>query len=179
MMRLTLSQRRCLFLIFCFVCFFNHHRNSLAQNQNHRCNEALISISVEQEPLSFSTIMPCGGGGVATLNPGTGAYTASGCIDISSAIPSVARVRVVPGQTPPAPQKPVRVSVHGNVAIHSGGNSMNVGSFYFSGCEGGGNCTEDIITQTKTYNVGASLSVGANQPVGKYSGSFTVVAECQ
>jgi len=53
------------------------------------------------------------------------------------------------------------------------------GLFIFPAVRGGGNCTEDIITQAKTYNVGASLSVGANQPVGKYSGSFTVVAECQ
>lgn len=65
------------------------------------------------------------------------------------------------------------ISLPVSVALSSGGNSITVNNF-----------TEDAVTQvltggTDTFNVGATLAVGANQAVGLYTGTFNVTVDYQ
>jgi hypothetical protein len=63
----------------------------------------------------------------------------------------------------------ITLPANGTVTLASGSNSMAVNDF-ISNPSGSGT----MSGQTQTLAVGATLSVSANQPVGNYSGSFSV-----
>jgi hypothetical protein len=63
---------------------------------------------------------------------------------------------------------------NGTVTLVSGSNSMAVNDF-ISNPSG----SSVMLAGTQTLTVGATLSVGANQPVGNYSGNFSVTVNYQ
>jgi hypothetical protein len=68
----------------------------------------------------------------------------------------------------------ITLPANDTVTISSGGNSMAVNSFVSnpsgSGMLSGG---------SQSVTVGATLTVGANQPAGNYTGSFSVIVDYQ
>lgn len=62
----------------------------------------------------------------------------------------------------------------GTVVLTSGNNSMNVNNFVSTPSGSG------ILTAgNQIVEVGATLSVGPSQPIGNYSGSFTITVNYQ
>lgn len=142
------------------------------------CEDDRISLTVLHEPLNYSLMMACGSSGGVTINPQTGARTATGCIDLSSGTPQRAQIKVVSNQRGQnANARLVRVTVStASTSVTSGANSMGVDTFLLSPC----NCTSTTQggQQTQEYYIGATLGVAGNQAAGLYSGSFVVTAEC-
>ncbi len=68
----------------------------------------------------------------------------------------------------------ITLPANDTVTLASDSNSMAVNDF-ISNPSGSGVMT----TGTQTLTVGATLSVGANQPVGNYSGNFSVTVNYQ
>lgn len=99
-------------------------------------------------------------GGVMLLSSGAGTAAAFGIRD-----PDAANLNKTYIITLPA---------NGTVTLASGSNTMAVNNF-ISNPSGTGIMTAG----TQPLTVGATLSVGANQPTGNYSGSFSVTVNYQ
>lgn len=68
----------------------------------------------------------------------------------------------------------ITLPANNTVALADGSNSMAVNDFMSNPSDSG-----IMTTGAQTLTVGATLSVGANQPVGNYSGSFSVIVNYQ
>ena len=123
---------------------------------------AAISISAVGD-MDFGTMAPTGTAGTVTVAP-AGVRT-SVDVDLLGGVPSAASFDVTgePGQA-------YSITLPSSATLTSGGNTMAVDTF-----------THDAGVPPKlsaggsdTFNVGATLNVGATQVAGTYSGIFTV-----
>lgn len=122
-----------------------------------------ISIKKTSD-LNFGAMIATPNSGKVVLDT-AGVRTASGGAVLASAAGVAAASFQVDGE----PNVAYNLALPASISITSGGNSMTVDTF-----------TSDAATTqldskgTQAFNVGASLSVGANQAAGLYSGSFSV-----
>ncbi len=119
--------------------------------------------------LAFGTIVPDAIGGTVTVDPLTGLRLGSGGLALIASTFGPATFDVTG-----APDANYAISLPvGPLTIFSGLDSMTVD-----------NWTTDVVGQqvldgvgAATFNVGGTLTVGANQPSGVYSGTFTVMVD--
>lgn len=80
---------------------------------------------------------------------------------------------------------PIVISAPAADTIANGANNMAVNAFLINDAAGMATfasaqvVTATLTANTATFNVGATLHVGAAQPAGTYTGSFTVTASYQ
>ncbi len=122
------------------------------------------------QPLVFGSFAPGLSSGTVTVNAAGARSAGGGVFLVSSGAGSAASYTV--GGTGSASYA-ITLPANGVVVLTSGPNSMAVNNFVSSpaltGVIGGGG--------TQTLMVGATLSVGSQQPTGSYSGSFNVTVE--
>ena len=145
-----------------------------AQPAQAACSSALIAIAIVSPTVDFASAVPCSGPGTITISPNTGVRSTTGCLSVTG---SVVRGAVQVASNQAKGNEKVRVSVTSTtVTLSAGTKTMLVTGIDFHPKNG------PPITQggkaTVTYNVGATLNVGANQGAGSYTGSLTVLAEC-
>ena len=114
--------------------------------------------------LNFGVILPFGRTGSLTVSS-SGTHSASNA-HMSDATNVSASSWAVTG----VPNAPYQVTLPSSATITNGTENMTVNGFSRSGgsqlfLDAGGNAS---------FNVGATLNIGANQPAGVYSGSFAV-----
>ena len=115
--------------------------------------------------LDFGKVLPYGSAGSVTVSA-SGSYSASNAF-ISDATTIQASAWSVTG----IPGAPFAITLPTSVTINNGVENMTVTNFGRSGglaqqyLDAAGNAS---------FNVGARLNVGANQPAGIYSGTFNV-----
>jgi hypothetical protein len=116
-----------------------------------------------------------GSGGAVTVST-SGARTSSGGVVLLSSGAGAAAGFNISDSDPASLAKTyiITLPANGTVTLASGSNSMPVNDF-ISDPSGSGIMTAG----TQLLIVGATLSVGANQPVGNYSGSFSVTVNYQ
>jgi hypothetical protein len=131
-----------------------------------------ISVTIENQAITltnetalyFGTILPFGRPGTATVAP-SGSESSS---DVFISSPGHAAAWSVTG----VPNAPYAITLPSSpVVITSGSNSMNVDTFTRTGGSG------PVFLNNSgngSFNVGATLHVGANQPAGSYIGTYTV-----
>jgi hypothetical protein len=119
---------------------------------------------VNNGPMSFGDVVPGTSAGSVVL-AAAGGRTPSG-VTLGGSTSWSAATFTVTG----APNYAYSIGLPGSVTINSGGNSMTVASFT-SNPTGPGNLGSG---GTQALAVGATLSVGASQAVGFYTGSFNV-----
>lgn len=122
-----------------------------------------IAISNTQA-LAFGKFA-AGSGGSVTVTPG-GARSASGGVVLLASGGGTAAQFSVTGDA----NATYTITLPDAVTLASGGNSMAVNTFVSSPANPG----TLSGSGTQTLNVGATLTVGANQPAGDYTGSFAV-----
>lgn len=122
-----------------------------------------ISI-VKQADLLFGELSAGATPGTVVIDP-AGSRTATGGVTFAGTTFSVASFTVSGGAN-----KTYSITLPGSITISDGTNTMTVDTFT-SNPSGTG--TLDA-SGTQTLTVGATLSVGANQPPGTYSGTFQV-----
>lgn len=116
--------------------------------------------------LAFGNIVASGAAGTVTVTP-AGVRSAGGGATAISGLPvSAAAFNVAGG----ADRTFTITLPAGPVPINAGANTMNVGTFTSSL---GASSTLDG-TGAAALAVGGTLSVGANQPAGSYTGTFSV-----
>ena len=124
----------------------------------------ITPLSIENlESLEFGNIIVTGTAGTVTIaTNGTPTYTG---------------VNAPVGLTNETHAAQFKVTGHGTsqytidiaqvTALTSGGNTMNLSNFT-------NNASKKLTDGTETFNVGATLAVAADQPNGRYEGSFKV-----
>lgn len=122
-------------------------------------------------PLNFGGMISGATAGTVVFNPSTSVRTPSGGVSLPAGLaasPTVAIFNVTgekgKGYTITLPTAPVTIT-------KSGGGTMTVTAFTSSK---GLSSTLDASSGTDSFNVGATLNVGANQAVGVYTGTYTV-----
>lgn len=134
---------------------------------------ATIDVEIESRKLTlantgglnFGKIVPYGSAGTVYVNPINGAPSANNAF-----ISDATDIRVSTWSVTGIPGAPYAVTLPTTVAISNGTNTMSVGTFGRSGqtllfLDAAGN---------GSFNVGAALQIGANQPAGIYTGTFNV-----
>lgn len=164
-------------LLFTAALFILISDHALAQGPPDECEDDRIRIDVLDDPLYLTTLVPCTAEvGVVTLNPATGALSSSACLTITD-MPARAIVRVRSRQRgPDAADKRVLVEINPDTELFSGGNEMKVEDILLSPC----NCdaTSQAGDATIDYFVGGTLEVDENQAGGTYTGTISIIAEC-
>lgn len=115
--------------------------------------------------LGFGQIASGGTSGSVTVTP-AGGRSATGGASLGSAAGVGAAQFTVTGDL----LATYSITLPGSTTLSSGGNSMTLNAFA-SSPSGTGNL--GLLGQ-QTLTVGATLQVGANQPSGTYSGTFSV-----
>jgi hypothetical protein len=118
------------------------------------------------QALSFGKFA-AGAGGTLTISPAGGRSATGGVVLVSGG--SSAAQFAVTGE----PNLTYAISLPANgtvVLVNGGGQQMAVNGFASTPTSG----QLSPVGGTQTISVGATLSVGANQPTGSYSGSFNV-----
>lgn len=115
--------------------------------------------------LNFGKVLPYGSAGNIYINPNSGAPSASNAF-----ISDATNIRASSWAVTGIPGAPYAVTLPTSVVISNGTENMTVNTFGRSGAsqqylDAAGN---------SSFNVGARLNVGANQPVGIYTGTFNV-----
>ncbi len=153
------------------------HKKLLVKLSLATCVAALPSKVLAQSlncvsPLVFGQIITCGSAGSVTINAdGT---SASSCVSVSGPV-SAARCIVTQG----FPFRPIQFSINGtNFNISNGTANMNVNSFNIL-TNAGGCCTTTQTVPALNVPIGATITVGATQAAGIYTGSFGVTAVLQ
>jgi hypothetical protein len=129
---------------------------------------ALVPVNARtftsSQALAFGSFV-AGPGGSITVSP-SGARSSNGVIILPR---SIATPAIFTNTDNGAKTATVTITLPGSVTLSSGANQMTVNSFTSSpsgtGIMSGGSLT---------IKVGATLTVGANQPKGNYSGSIPV-----
>ena len=131
-----------------------------------------ISVTIQNQAitltndttLAFGTILPFGRPGTAVV-PSSGAESGS---NVFISVPGDSAGWSVTG----VPNSPYAITLPSSPAVvTSGTNSMNVDTFTRTG--GTGQVFLDAAGKS-AFKVGATLHVGANQPAGVYTGTYTV-----
>jgi hypothetical protein len=122
--------------------------------------------------LGFGDYTTCGIAGTATLDVG-GARTTTGCISAGSA-PTAVPLCTFIGTIGTLGSPQIQFSVTpGSVAIQNSAlNTMKVNNFKC--LAGSAACNFTRTALFLSIQIGARLNLGASQPAGSYSGSFTV-----
>lgn len=115
--------------------------------------------------LNFGKVLPYGSAGSIYINPINGAPSVSNAF-----ISDATNVRASSWAVTGIPGAPYAVTLPTSVVISNGTENMTVNTF---GRSGPGQLNLDAAGNGN-FNVGARLNVGANQPVGIYSGTFNV-----
>jgi predicted RecA/RadA family phage recombinase len=116
-----------------------------------------------------------GSGGTVTVSTSGARTSSGGVVLLSSGAGAAAAFNISDPDTGNLTKTYIiTLPANGTVALASGSNSMAVNDFV-SDPSG----SSIMVTGTQTLTVGATLSVGANQPVGNYSGSFSVTVNYQ
>ncbi len=140
------------------------------------CVDAAITMNVIATKLSFATVIPCtAAAGTVSVNPVTGAVTSSPICLSTTGSPFRARVKVT-GNQGGGPAGTVMVTLSSGATINSGGDNMGITGLALN--PGGGTTATFNAKNSATYDIGGTLNVGASQPGGNYSGSFTITAVC-
>ena len=122
---------------------------------------APISISSSGD-MDFGTMVPTGTAGTVTVTP-AGARS-SVDVDLFGGVPAAASFDVTG-----ASGQAYSITLPSSATLTSGGNTMTVDTFTD---DAGG--TPTLAGGSDTFNVGATLNVGATQASGTYSGTFSV-----
>ncbi len=136
---------------------------------------APLSI-VKGQDMNFGTIIPGGTAGTVMLSPSAGTVTHAGGVFATSGATSYAQFAVdAKGATQ------VAINWNGTITLSSpGGQTMTVNLITYS--------TNATVIGGVSYvpsnnilliNFGGTLNVGASQPAGAYTGTFTVTAAFQ
>lgn len=126
---------------------------------------ASIAISHPQA-LGFGRFA-AGAGGTVTVSPNGARSRGGGVILVPSASGSAAQFGV---SGEPSASYAITLPANGIVALVSGPNTMAVNGFSSSPNAVG----QLSLGGAQTLLIGATLSVGANQPPGSYAGSFNI-----
>jgi hypothetical protein len=112
-----------------------------------------------------------GSGGTITIDT-NGARSASGGVAlIISAGGTAATFNITESNPDVSNAYIVELPPNGTVTLSSGSNSMAIDNFVSN--------PSGLLSGTQTLSVGATLTIGPNQPVGSYSGSFSVTVVYQ
>jgi len=124
---------------------------------------APISISAAGD-MDFGTMVTTGTAGTVTVTP-AGARSSVN-VDLLGGVPSAASFDVTgePGQV-------YSITLPSPATLTSGGNTMTVDTFNHDA-----GATPTLAGGSDTFNVGATLNVGATQAAGTYSDTFSVTA---
>ncbi len=129
-----------------------------------------ISVAKTQD-MQFGAVVRSAAGGTVTINPNTAQVIYSGVTRGQTITYHPASFSVT-GE--PNYEFSVRLPKKANLSRAGGKKPMSVVDF--TATAAGGQLDNK---GTATFNVGATLEVGANQETGSYSGSFTVMVEYQ
>lgn len=131
--------------------------------------------------LNFGTFSVTGAGTVVVSPAGAATTWGGGVNEIGTPADQDAVVSIKASKGYPiaisAPAAPVTIA--------NGATNMNVDTFMVNEAAGmnafasGQAVTATLTANTATFNIGATLHVGAAQPAGTYTGSFTVTASYQ
>lgn len=137
-------------------------------------NATIISAITlaETQPLSFGSIMPGTGAGTLTIDPSSGAESATGGIVTTGVSPAVIQVTAEPGLQ-------LLASTDSSVTLYSGADTMVVDGFNIQTPTGGDNTVLTLSSNSEDVMIGATLQIGANQPPGNYTGTFTYTVDYQ
>jgi hypothetical protein len=147
---------------------------AVAQAQTQATDTGDISVTIQsqaitltnQTTLQFGTILPFGRPGTAVVPP-SGPETGSNLFISAPGNPPAATWSVTG-----VPNAPYSITLPSSPAVVSSGvNTMNVDTFTRTG--GSGQTFLDAAGNS-SFNVGATLHVGANQPAGDYIGNYNV-----
>lgn len=131
-----------------------------------------ISVTIQNQAitltndttLQFGTVLPFGRPGTVTVPP-SGAPTSS---NVFVSVPGSSAAWSVTG----VPNSPYAITLPSSpVLVSSAAGTMNVDTFTRTG--GSSQIFLDAAGQS-SFNVGATLHVGANQPAGVYTGVYSV-----
>ncbi len=122
---------------------------------------APISISSSAN-LDFGTMVPTGTAGTVTVTP-AGARSSVN-VDLLGGLPSAAAFDVT-GEG----ANTYSITLPSSATLTSGGNTMTVDTYTDDA-----GATPTLSGGSDTFNVGATLNVGATQAEGTYSGTFSV-----
>ena len=138
--------------------------------------QATIFVSGTQN-LHFGSFASGPSSGTITINPASGARTSTGGVTLVSGSGLEANgVISLTGSTGLA----ITLSMAaGAFTISNGADNMNVSSFDFNTLGAGDNIVLTLATSTETISVGGTITVGANQAAGTYTGNYTVNAVYQ
>ncbi len=144
----------------------------LSANAAAQTASSTINVEIENRAitlvnnggLDFGKVLPYGSAGNVTVySNGTSAAVNAFISDATNLRASSWAVTGIPGA-------PYAVTMPTSVVISNGTENMTVNNF---GRSGPGQLTLDAAGNG-SFNVGARLNVGANQPVGVYAGTFNV-----
>jgi Mat/Ecp fimbriae major subunit len=124
---------------------------------------------VKSDDLRFGLIIPTPTAGSVTIVPATGARTKLGTLTLAGTAFGPAKFTALGN---PNQNTSLQLTLPANMTITrvGGGGSMTVNNWTFSGSG------VSVLNAQGFYlfNLGARLNVGANQPVGNYTGTFTM-----
>jgi len=125
-------------------------------------------------PLAFGKFVAQGGGSV-TIQP-SGARNASGAVLLIASGAGTSAAFTVSDTDPANADKSFIISLpaDGSVTLSGPSGSMAVNLFTSQPSD-----TGTLVAGSQTIQVGATLTVGPNQPAGNYSGSFPVIINYQ
>jgi hypothetical protein len=132
-----------------------------------------ITLALSNTGLSFGDIFSDATGGLVTLNPQTEVRTTAGPVLAATGTVNAAHFAVTGKRS-----ATYAITLPGSITLSGPGTAMTVNAFTAS--VGGGApsnpATGTLSTPagTQTFNVGAALTLGANQVDGDYSGTFNV-----
>lgn len=126
---------------------------------------------VNTQALAFGSFA-AGSGGSVTVSP-AGVRSAGGGVVLLSAGAGAAAQFSVTGD--PNLTYSITLPANGVVSLTSGGNSMAINNFTSNPVATSASTGLLSAGGSQTLSVGATLSVGSNQPSGNYSGSFDVI----
>lgn len=130
--------------------------------------EVVLPISISNTTgMNFGRVSPTGIAGTVVLNAASTRTPTN--VDLLSGGTVAAATFVVRGGASEA----YAITLPASATITSGANNMTVDSFTH---DAGGSPTLDA-TGNDSFNVGATLNVGASQAAGSYSGTFSVTVD--
>lgn len=127
----------------------------------------------QNQSLNFGTFTAVGAGSVDVDTLGNANYT--GVNEILTSSPSEAIVRVRGGAGPNI----IMSVTNPTVTVSNGAQTMKVSQFQIRTNAGGTLETFPLTANTMFVPIGATLTVGAGQAAGTYTGAFTVQAVYQ
>ncbi|MGV8892780.1 MAG: DUF4402 domain-containing protein [Burkholderiaceae bacterium] len=125
------------------------------------------TIGSSTQALAFGSLV-AGSGGTVTVSL-TGVRSASGGVILLPSGSGSAALFSVTGNS--SATYAITLPANGVVSLTSGANTMAVNNFTSNPAPTG----QLSVGGSQTLSVGATLSVGSNQPSGPYSGSFNVM----